>query len=137
MKKLLSILYIFLLLPNNAAHASGCNYVRQKKISFSPGSVCWSFEGRANTFVGDFNAGQKISLRTSGRDANIDNPIPENRRPWEEVGSFVDGPNNFKEGDTEFQGRLNFIAPFSGKYKVVISPCSYWSSQIKMEICAR
>ena len=136
MKKLLSIISIYVLLPN-VVYASGCNYVRQKKISFSSGSVCWSFEGRANTFVGDFSAGQKVSVRMLGRSANIDDPIPENRRPWEEIGPFVHGPNKFIEGDTEFTGRLNFTVPYSGKYEVVVQPCSYWSSQIKLEICAR
>lgn len=130
-------LFILIITPPEYSYASGCNYIIKKKISFPRGSVCWSFEGRANTFVGDFAEGQRITVRMQGRSESIDNPLPQSKRSWEDIMPSAMGPNKFIVVDADSIGKLNFIAPYSGNYSIDVGPCAFWTSQIKLEICAR
>lgn len=109
-----------------AAYASGCNTEVRRQIQFNRGSACWVFTGRGNTFVGNFSKKQSIHVEMEAEQT---------------LGPNVTGPGGFHAADVGtldggFGGGLVFTVPKSGRYVFSYSPCSMWSNQVKVRICA-
>lgn len=127
--------YLLVLLLSIPAFGSGCNVEIKKKITFAKGEICWAFDGKANTFTGQFGEGQSISVRMIGLGEY------ESGQEWGNLDPIATGPSeqifisDSKPGVPN--GELTFVAPMTGIYQFTVSPCAYWSSRVKVEICAR
>ena len=128
------VTYLLAQLLSIPAFGSGCNVEIKKKITFAKGEICWAFDGKANTFTGQFGEGQAISVRMIGLNESMSDG-------WVNLDPSATGPNeqNFSSDSKrgEPNGELTFVAPTTGIYQFIVSPCAYWSSRIKLEICAR
>ncbi len=132
--------YLLVLLLSIPAFGSGCNVEVKKQITFAKGEMCWAYDGKANTFSGQFGEGQVISVRMIGLNESMSDG-------WEKLDPRAVGPdwlNNTEQiyspnddSSGASSGVLNFVAPTTGIYQFTVSPCSYWGSRIKLEICAR
>ena len=115
----------------NTAIASACNRDIRQQIKFSSGSYCWSFNGTATTFYGNFGAGQKINVRATGLD----------QRSWVALDlSATDRANFFRSSPNDrngnSSGQLDFVTPHSGYYEFTIFPCAMWGKPVQITICA-
>ena len=54
------------------ASASGCVQKVVAQINFQPKKICWRYVGMANTFVGRFAAGQRITASAIGESYSSD-----------------------------------------------------------------
>jgi hypothetical protein len=118
----------------NTAIASACNKDIRQQIKFSSGSYCWSFDGKATSFYGNFGAGQKISVRASGFDyLNQKSWIALDLSATDRV-NFVRSSSSDRYGNSS--GQLDFVTPHSGYYEFSIYPCYMWGSNVKITICA-
>ena len=127
--------YILVQCISIPALSSGCNVEIKKQISFAKGQVCWAFDGQANTFNGQFHEGQAISVRMIGLGQY------ESGQEWGNLDPSATGPreqvfiSDSQPGVPN--GELTFVAPMTGIYQFTVSPCAYWSSRVKVEICAK
>ena len=127
--------YLLVLLLSIPAFGSGCNVEVKKQITFAKGEMCWAYDGKANTFSGQFGKGQAISVRMIGLGEY------ESGQEWGNLDPIATGPSEqvfISDSKPDVpNGELTFVAPMTGIYQFTVSPCAYWSSRVKVEICAR
>ncbi len=114
--------------------ASACTDPIERQIRFSRGSTCWHFTGRGTSFIGIFQAGQRIKASATGEYREL------HRKFWAPWQLSLVGPDNAVLADTNFEHKegepLTFVIPKTGEYRFDIGPCAVWGYVGKVEICA-
>ena len=117
----------------NVVRGSACTDPIERQIRFSRGSACWHFAGTGTSFIGNFQAGQKLKARAGGEYREL------NRKFWAPWQLSIVGPDNAVLADTNFDHQegepLTFVIPQTGKYHFDIGPCAVWGYFGKVEIC--
>jgi len=129
------------LLPPPAA-AGGCDRPALARIRMpaphkTAGQTCWTYQGDATTFVGDFSHGRTITAQMSGEVADYDPRSGEAVTATRPRDPNVEGPGGFYFGDAEAPGTLTFVAPANGTYRFSFSPCAMWHGQGTVRICTK
>lgn len=114
-------------------HGSACTDPIERQIQFARGSTCWHFVGTGTSFVGTFQAGQKLKARAIGEYRELQ------RKFWAPWQISIVGPDNAVLADTDFdhkQGEaLTLVIPQTGRYRFDIGPCAVWGYVGKIEVC--
>ncbi|MGO9005547.1 MAG: hypothetical protein ACLQIQ_22220 [Beijerinckiaceae bacterium] len=121
----------------HAALASACNREKTVTIHFEPGKTCWTYDGNATTFVGDFTRNQALDVHMEGEAADFDPKTNRTKTYWRVRTPDASGPNDFFVSGEMDSGQLSFRAPASGTYRFGFSPCAMWGGNGSVRICAR
>lgn len=120
-----------------------CIVLRQSeagKIRFTPGAVCWDYEGTATHFQGTFAAGQKVRVEMHGITHSYDQTFANsNKIEWEFRSPSISGPDQkllTPTADSE-DGVIEATLPKSGTYTFDFSPCAMWNYYGLVRICTR
>jgi len=117
----------------DVVRGSACTDPIERQIRFSRGSACWHFTGTSTSFIGNFQAGQRIKARATGEYREL------HRKFWAPWQLSIVGPDNAVLADTNFDHNegepLTFMIPQTGKYRFDIGPCAVWGYVGKVEIC--
>jgi len=122
------------------AYASSCVNPKLEKIRFTPGAVCWDYEGTATHFQGTFAAGQKVRVEMHGITHSYDQTFANsNKIEWEFRSPSISGPDQkllTPTADSE-DGVIEATLPKSGTYTFDFSPCAMWNYYGLVRICTR
>jgi len=134
-----SVLAAALLAPALAAPASASSCSREvvAQIRMPAGKACWTYRGRATSFIGAFSSGQAVSAQMTGEETDYDPRSGSATRVSRPRDPNVEGPGGYFFGDPEAPGLLTFIAPANGTYRFSFSPCAMWGAPGAVRICAK
>jgi hypothetical protein len=117
----------------DVVRGSACTDPIERQVRFSRGSACWHFTGTGTSFIGNFQAGQRIEASATGEYREL------HRKFWAPWQLSVVGPHNAVLADTNLDHKegepLTFVIPQTGKYRFDIGPCAVWGYVGKVEIC--
>jgi hypothetical protein len=110
------------------ANASGCRYPVTAAIMFAPGARCWRYEGKATSFRGTFDAGQRVTATMAGLA-----DFGDEKMEWLPRSPYASGPggSHFSGGE----GSMSFVVERTGKHEFGFSPCAMWHGFGRVTIC--
>lgn len=123
--------------PPCPALPKSCDHDVAAPIRLAAGQACWTYRGRATSFVGSFSSGEAISVQMTGEASEYDPRSGRASTIWRPRDPNVEGPGGFFFGAPEAPGLLAFVAPATGTYRFSFSPCAMWGAPGKVMICAR
>jgi hypothetical protein len=132
MRVIVAALFV-LAFDTDVVRGSACTDPIERQIRLSRGSACWHFAGTGTSFVGSFQAGQKLKARASGEYREL------HRKFWVPWQLSIIGPDNALSAETNFDHNegepLTFVIPQTRKYRFDIVPRAVWGYVGKVEIC--
>jgi len=119
------------------ALASSCSREVVAQIRMPAGKACWTYRGRATSFIGAFSSGQAVSAQMTGEETDYDPRSGSATKVSRPRDPNVEGPGGYFFGAPEAPGLLIFIAPATGAYRFSFSRCAMWGAPGVVKICAR
>ncbi len=105
MRAIVAALFV-LAFGTDVVRGSACTDPIERQIRFYGGSACWHFAGTGTSFIGNFQAGQKLKAKASGEYRE------RHRKFWAPWQLSIVGPDDSVLADTNFEGEpLKFVIP--------------------------
>ena len=123
-----------LTLSSSQLAASSCQAPKTIAIAFSKGARCWTYQGDATHFVGNFRAGQTVIASSTGIANESDGTWEWRTTAARNVS--VSAPENVHVG-TYNEGKQSFRVPKTGRYTFEFSPCGMWHNLGTFVVCAK
>jgi hypothetical protein len=124
---------VVLAFSTDAVRGSACTDPIERQIQFLRGSACWHFTGTGTSFIGNFQAGQRLKARATGEYREL------HRKFWATWQLSIIGPDDAVLADTNSdytEGQpLAFVIPRTGTYRFDVGPCAVWGYIGNIEIC--